>query len=103
MDLSRSVGLSASQSFEPLYGDVYSCRLTKKRVSSVFNFLLSHPCLTHIIFTSFLGHIISIDIFFMCYIETTSYYFMTYHMLEYTFYDDIPCLVCLQCEFIQLY
>src|SRR5436189_2650800 len=54
-DLSRSVGLGASQSFEPLYGDVYSCRLTKKRVSSVFNFLLSHSYLTHIILTSSFG------------------------------------------------
>src|SRR3954467_11764302 len=55
LDLSRSIGLSASQSFEPLYGDVNSCRLTKKRVSRVFIFLLSHLCLTHIIFTASLN------------------------------------------------
>src|SRR5436190_7497542 len=103
MDLSRSVGLSASQSFEPLYGDVYSCRLTKKRVSSVFTFLLSHLGLTHIILTSALTHIIFIDMFSYATHASTSYYFMTYHMIGVHFYEDIPCLLCLQCEFIQLY
>src|SRR3954467_12933891 len=84
LDLSRSVGLSASQSFEPLYGDVYSCRLTKKRVSSVFTFLLSYLSLTHIILTSSLTYIIFIDTCFHMLHASTSCYFMTYHMLEYT-------------------
>ena len=97
-----SVGLSASQSFEPSYGDVHSCRLTKKRVSRVFIFLLSHLCLIHIIFTASLEHIIFIDTFsYATLLVLHGIHEISYVGVHLLWWHTM--LICLQCEFIQLY